>query len=384
MDSSATSQKPASVIGAVSDFYSSGNSNIHRGIYDLSANATDAFESARHKVAEFIGARNNNEIIFTSGTTEAINFVAHGWARKFLKKGDIVVTTIMEHHSNFVPWQKLQKEIGIELVILPIDKDYRLDYQVKDIDIARVKLLALTHGSNVLGTINPVAKIAGYFKTRGANAKLLVDAAQTIPHIPIDVGELEADFLAFSAHKMLGPTGVGVLYAKTELLEQMDPLIVGSHMIEMVTAEDSTWAPLPDKFEPGTRNIEGVIGLGAAIDYLQSIGHSDIVQHEQELTKYALDKLSQIDGLRLYGPPDTKDRLGVFSFTLDKIHPHDISEILNRTQVAVRSGHHCAQPLLQAMGVPGTIRASIYLYNTPADIDKLISGIQAAKRVFHV
>lgn len=382
LDSAATSQKPQAVIDAVADFYATSNANIHRGIYDLSQKATEAFEGVRQKTADFIGVADPSEIIFTANATEAINFVAYGWAKKHLKRGDIVVTSVMEHHSNFVPWLRLKEEIGIELVILPIDQEYRMDYQI-DIDFSRVKLIALTHASNVLGTINPIQDIAKYFKKKGADAKLLVDAAQSLPHLPVDVQTLGADFLAFSSHKMFGPSGVGVLYAKKALLNEMDPMIVGSHMIESVSKDQATWAEAPDKFEPGTRNIEGVIGLGAAIDYLQNLDMAKVEAYEKALTTYALDQFKK-HKVKMFGPSSEENRLGVFSFAVGDVHPHDTAEILNRSQVAVRAGHHCAQPLMQALGVTGTTRASIYLYNTKADIDKLMQGINDVKRVFHV
>ncbi len=383
LDSAATSQKPQAVIDAVAAFYTQTNANIHRGIYGLSQQATELFEGVRQKTADFIGAEDAAEIVFTANATESINFVAYGWARKHLNRGDIIVTSEMEHHSNFVPWLQLKKDIGIELVILPMNDAYRLDYK-QDMDFKRVKLIALAHASNVLGTINPIAEIATHFKQKGADAKLLIDAAQTVPHIPVDVVNLGADFLAFSAHKMLGPSGVGVLYAKKALLVDMEPLLVGSHMIETVTTQKATWADAPDKFEPGTRNIEGVIGLGAAIDYLQTIGLSDIANYEHELTTYALEQFTSQKNVRLFGPTDPADRLGVFSFAVADVHPHDEAEILNRSHVAVRAGHHCAQPLMQALGVAGTARASLYLYNTKEDIDKLLQGINEVKRVFHV
>lgn len=406
LDSSATSQKPQVVIDAVKNFYEKNNSNTHRGIYDLSQKATDLFENTRKKVAAFIGASSEQEIIFTSSTTEAINLAAYGWARKFLKTGDIIVLSEMEHHSNFVPWLRLRDEIGIELIFLPVMDDGRLDYssssfwqatlearpesvrdagQVSMTDIfKRVKLIALTHISNVLGTINPIADIVSYFKQNGSDAKLLIDAAQSIPHLPIDVQKLDCDFLAFSSHKMLGPSGVGVLFAKKEILEIMDPLLVGSHMIKKVTKEKATWADLPDKFEPGTRNIEGVIGLGAAIDYLQKIGMKEIAIYEKELTGYAIEMFKKQTKVKLFGPQTFENRIGVFSFVIEDIHPHDVAEILNRDNIAVRSGHHCAQVLMECLEVSGTARASFYIYNTKEDIDKLFEGIELVKKTFKV
>jgi cysteine desulfurase / selenocysteine lyase len=385
LDSAATSQKPKVVIDAVSEFYSKQNANIHRGIYDLSQNATAMFEETRQKVSKFINANDSSEIIFTSGTTEAINVVAYGWAKRNLKKGDVIVLTEMEHHSNMVPWLQLKKEIGFEIVYLPITEDYRLDYQnfSSVVDVKKIKLVSLTHASNVLGTVSPIEEIISYFKKINSDIKILIDAAQSVPHIPIDVQKIECDFLVFSSHKMLGPSGVGVLYGKRELLNSMDPLIVGSHMIQTVTKDNVTWACIPDKFEAGTRNIEGVIGLGAAIDYLQKVGFDTIQKHEKELIEYALIMFDRLN-IKLFGPKNSADRLGVFSFAIGDVHPHDVSEILNRFHIAVRAGHHCAQPLMEWLGVTGTVRASVYLYNTKEDIDMLEKGIEEVKKVFKV
>ncbi len=385
LDSAATNQKPQVVVDAVANFYLRNNAAIHRGIYDLSQQATDAYEMTRGKVGRFINASSPEEIVFTGNATMAINLVAYGWGKKHLQPGDIVVVSQMEHHSNLVPWLRLKEESGIELFFLPVGKDYRLDYQKVDgLDMERVKLIALTHASNVLGTINPIAKIAAYFKQQGADAKLLVDAAQSAPHFAIDVVGLGADFLVFSAHKTFGPSGVGVLYAKTDLLNQMDPLLVGSHMISSVSQTQATWAKVPDKFEPGSPNTEGVIGLGAAINYIQGVGWSKITTHEKKLTEYGLEQLQAEAGLTLFGPAEAIDRLGIFSFEIPGIHSHDVAEILNRNHVAVRAGHHCAQPLMHHLGVTGTVRASLQLYNTPADIDSLLNGIRQAKKVFGV
>ncbi len=385
LDSAATSQKPQAVIDTVTNFYAHNNASVHRGIYDLSQQATEAFENTRDKVALFIGAESPSEIIFTSGATAAINVVAYGWGKKHLKHGDIVVVSSMEHHSNLVPWQRLQQEVGIELFFLPLGKDYRLDYRkTKGLDFKRVKLLALTHVSNVLGTVIPISEIAAFFKARGADAKLVVDAVQSAPHLPVNVAELGADFLAFSSHKALGPSGVGVLYGKSALLHDMDPLMVGSHMITSVDQTSAEWAPAPNKFEPGMPNIEGVIGLGTAIDYIQSIGWPAITGHEQALTKHALGQLAAEPALKLFGPADAIDRLGIFSFEVPGIPAHDMAEILNRDHIAVRAGHHCAQPLMRCLGASGTARASLQLYNTTSDIDALIGGIRRAKKVFGV
>jgi cysteine desulfurase/selenocysteine lyase len=413
LDSGATAQKPQQVINAVTHFYTHTNANIHRGIYDLSQEATDLYESVRQQVACFLGSNNAEEIVFTGNTTEAINLVAYGWARKFLTKGDIIVFSEMEHHANIIPWIRLKDEIGVELVYLPIDKDFRLDYgsvfnchsgerssiesikkkrssqsanasfqDDKIIDPKRIKLIALTHVSNVLGTINPIADIVSFFKSKGCSAKMLIDGAQSVPHFPVNVQQLDCDFFAFSSHKMLGPSGVGVLWAKKELLEAMDPLFVGGNMIKIVTKESATWADVPTKFEAGTGKLEAVAGLGAAISYMQKVGFAAIQHHEKELTAYALQSLLVIKDFHLYGPQDAVNRLGVFSFDIANIHPHDIGDILNRKHIAVRTGHHCAQVLMKALGVSSTARASLYLYNTKEDIDMLVEGIKEVKRVF--
>jgi len=385
LDSAATSQKPQQVIDAVRNFYEFHNANIHRGIYELSQDATELFESTRKKVADFIGAYDSSEIIFTGNASEAMNIAAYGWARKFLQSGDIIVTSEMEHHSNIVPWLRLKEEKGIQIIFLPIDHEFRLDYTSllqRKIDPQKIKLIALAHASNVLGTINPIPKIISFFKKNNIYAKVLVDAAQSVPHMPIDVKSLDCDFLAFSSHKMVGPSGVGVFWAKKEILENMDPLFVGSHMIRTVSKEKATWADIPDMFEVGTRNLEGVIGLGAAIDYLQSVGMETIESYEKELSAYALQMLLNQKSVTLYGPKSIDNRLGVFSFNIANIHSHDVAEIFNRLHIAVRSGHHCAQPLMQFINEPATVRASLYLYNTKEDIDKLAEGIKLVKKTF--
>lgn len=382
LDSSATSQKPQSVIDAVTNFYELSNSNIHRGIYDLSQNATDMFETVRKKVADFMSVENEKEIVFTSGATQAINFVAYGYAEKFLQEGDSIVISEMEHHSNIVPWQRLKEKKNVDLIFLPITTDGRLDYKSFTGDFSKVKLLALTHVSNVLGTINPITEIVSHFKKNGSDAKVLIDAAQSIPHLAIDVKKLNCDFLVFSSHKMLGPSGVGVLFAKKELLEQMEPLLVGSQMIKRVKKDSVSYADVPQKFETGTGNIEGVIGLGAAIDYLQSIGMEEIERHEKELTEYALAMFAKQKEVTLFGPVGSENRIGVFSFAVGKVHTHDTAEILNRLHIAVRSGHHCAQPLMDCLQVAGTTRASFYIYNTKEDVDALEKGIEEVKKTF--
>lgn len=387
LDNAATSQKPMSVINSVTEFYEKFNANIHRGVYDLSEEATNRFEESRNKIAKFIGAENGSEIVFTANASEAINLVALKYVKKYLKKGDVIVASIMEHHSNFVPWQMLQKEIGIKFCILPITKNYELDYEkILDLRIpkSKIKLVALTQASNVLGTINPIEKIVRFLKNNGIKAKVLVDAAQSIPHMAIDVKKLGIDFLAFSSHKMLGPSGVGVLWAKSEILEKIDPLFVGGHMIEIVTQKRATWTAVPDRFEVGTARLEGVYGLASATDYLSNVGMKKIETYEKELTSYALEKLLNISGLKIFGKNTSKDRLGVFSFAIGDIHPHDIGEILNRRKIAIRTGHHCAQPLMRSLGVYGTARASTYIYNTKSDIDNLVKGIMDVKKIFKI
>ncbi len=413
LDSGATSQKPQEVIDAVSDFYTKKNANIHRGIYKLAEIATEVYENTRFRVSKFINAKSLNEIIFTTNTNHAINLVAYGWARKFLKSGDIIVLSEMEHHANIVPWLRLKEEKGVELIFLPIDKEYRLDSTAgaslqlaskhsrkrygadyksapakaldtfDTLDTSKIKLIALTHVSNVLGTINPLYKIIPYSK-KYTEAKILIDAAQSIPHLPIDVQELGIDFLAFSSHKMLGPTGVGVLWAKEELLDSMDPLLVGSNMIRTVTKNGATWADGPDKFEVGTSNLEGAAGLSAAISYLTKIGMKNIEDYERELTDYALEKLKNISYLTLHGPSKSESRLGIFSFNLKDAHPHDVAQVLDNQNIAIRSGHHCAQITMSALNVSATARASFYLYNAKEDVDKLVEGIGVVKRILKI
>ena len=383
LDSGATSQKPLSVINAVANFYTRQNANIHRGVYQLAEIATEIYESTRVQVSKFIGANSDKEIIFTGNTNQAINLAAYGWARKFLKEGDCIVLSEMEHNANIVPWLRLKEEKGIKLIFLPITKDFRLDYMSLQAN-PKIKLIALTHVSNVMGTINPLKKIITFIKKISPEAKILIDAAQSAPHLPINVQELDIDFLAFSSHKMLGPTGVGILWAKEELLEEMDPLLVGSNMITTVTKEKATWAQVPDKFEAGTANLEGVAGFSAAISYLQKIGMKNIIAHEQELIKYGLQKFRELPYLQIYGPATEQDRLAIFSFGIKGVHPHDISQILDRQQIAVRAGHHCAQITMQALGVSATARASFYIYNTREDVDRLIKGIETIREVLKI
>lgn len=392
LDSASTSQKPQTVINAVTHFYTHTNANIHRGIYGLAEEATEAYENAREKIATFIHANNSHEIVFTGNTNESINLVAHGWAKKFLKKGDIIVLSDMEHHANIIPWQRLKDEIGIVLHFLPLGAEYRLDYQslltslrgTKQSDPSKIKLIALTHASNVLGTINPIKEIISFLRNNNIHAKILIDGAQSAPHMPVDMQDLGCDFFAFSGHKMLGPSGIGVLWAKEELLDMMNPLFVGSQMIASVTKEKAIWMESPWKFEVGTGKLEAVVGLSAAVEYLTKIGMENVYQHEQSITKYALEEFRNIENIAFYGPKDTQDRLGIFSFTIDGVHAHDIAQILDRSGICVRSGHHCAQPLMQILKVPATARASLYLYNDEKDIDALIAGIEDVKKTLKV
>lgn len=387
LDSAATTQKPKTVIDAVTNFYTKYNSNVHRGVYDLSFEATEIYESTRKKIANFINAKDPAEIIFSGNTTEAINLVVLGYARKNLKNGDVVVLTEMEHHSNIVPWIRLKEEIGIKIFYLPIDKDFRLVYKSVDhanLDFKKIKIFSLTYTSNVLGTINPLEEIIPILKKKCVNAKFIIDAAQSIAHIKTDVQKLDCDFLAFSAHKMYGPSGVGVLWAKQELLKDLEPIFSGSHMVETATKEKVTFAPPPERFEAGTGKLEAVAGFGAAVDYVNTIGFNNITRLDKELTEYGIEELNKIKKIKVYGSKISKNRLPIFAFNVLGIHPHDVSEILNRTQICVRSGHHCAQVLLKTLDTSNTLRASLSLYNSTRDIDKLIEGIETAKKIFKI
>lgn len=380
LDSAATTQKPRQVIDAVSDYYSNYYANVHRGIYELSIKATEAYHSARQKVANFINASDWRSIVFTGGTTESINLVAYSWARKNLQKNDEILITEMEHHSNIVPWQLISKDTGAKLKYIPIKTDGTLDLNNIDKLITnKTKLVSVIHQSNVFGTINPIKKIINYAKK--VNAITLVDAAQSIPHSHVDVQDLDCDFLAFSGHKMLGPTGIGVLYGKIELLESMPPFMGGGDMINTVTMTESTWNDIPYKFEAGTPNIAQAIGLGAAIDYLNSIGMEEIYEYEQSLLKIALDKLKSIDGLEIYGHQNSENG-AVISFNLEGVHPHDLAQFLDQDSIAVRAGHHCAQPIMDKLGVSSTIRASFYLYNTEKEIDLLCESLRKTANFF--
>ena len=378
-DNGATTQKPDVVINAISDYYRNDNANVHRGIHQLSDRATKGFEGARKKVAQFIGAPSERQIIFTRGTTEAINLVATSWGRKFISEGDEIILSEMEHHSNLVPWQLLAQEKRAKLKFIPITDEGTLDFnQFEPILNKRTKLIAITHMSNVFGTINPIKRIIRMAKDRGI--PVLLDAAQSVPHLPINVEHLDCDFLAFSGHKMLGPTGIGVLYAKVARLENMDPYQGGGDMISSVWHEKSTWNEIPHKFEAGTPNIAGAIGLATAIDYLQTIGMENVALYEQELTSYAIEKMMQIPNMKIFG--NAPERGGVLSFNIGNVHPHDLSHFLDQQGIAVRAGHHCAQLIMRKLDIAATTRASFYIYNTFAEIDHFIDQLSEAQKFF--
>ncbi len=380
LDSGASSQKPRRVIVCLEEYYEHTNANVHRGVYKLSEEATFAFERARGKVARFIGARSHKELIFTRNTTEAINLVARAWGDANVRAGDRILLSVMEHHSNLVPWQQLVQRTGAMLDFLPIDAQGRL--VLEDLDALlteRTKLVALTHQSNVLGTINPVREIAA--RAHDAGALILVDGAQSVPHMPVNVQELGIDFLAFSGHKMCGPTGIGALWGRRNILEAMPPFLAGGSMIREVTLQTTTYADLPARFEAGTPAIGEAIALGEAVDFLSGLGMDKIFAHEQYLIGYALERLSGVEGLRIYGPTSLEQRGGALSFTLDGVHPHDIAAVLDGEGIAVRAGHHCCQPLHTLLDVPATARASFYLYNIPEEIDRLAAGLEKARKL---
>ena len=380
-DNAATSQKPRQVIDALVRYYEEYNANIHRAVHTLGEEATAAYEEAREKVARFINAPSTESIVFTRNTTEAINLVAYSWGNANIKEGDEILLTEMEHHSNLIPWQRLAAEKGATIRYIGLTDQQTLALDgLENLFEANTKMLAMPHVSNSLGTINPVEKIAQAARQRGV--MFLVDGAQGAPHLPVDVQAIGADFYAFSSHKMLGPTGVGVLYGRKELLEEMDPFLGGGEMIRKVTFEGATWNDLPWKFEAGTPNIADVIAFGAAIDYLSDLGMENVRAHEVEITSYALDRLRQLDDITLYGPHDPAQRGGVVSFNFGEIHPHDIGQVLDQYGVAVRAGHHCTQPLMRSLGVAGTARASFYVYNTPDEVDVMIEGLKAARAIF--
>ena len=381
LDSGATTQKPIQVIKAVEEFYQKYNANPHRGAYSLSVEATEQYENTRTKIAKFINARHREEIIFSKNATESLNLIAYSYGMDNLKKDDEVVISIMEHHSNLVPWQKVTKKTGSKLNYMYINDEFELtDEEIENKITDKTKIVGITHVSNVLGTINNVKKIIKYAHKKGAI--VIVDASQSIPHMKIDVQDLDADFLAFSGHKMLAPLGIGVLYGKKEILNKMSPFLMGGDMIEYVYEQDTTFAPLPNKFEAGTQNVEGVIGLGAAIDYIENLGYEKIQEIEKQVLSYAREELSKLDFLDLYITPNENNHSSVISFNIKGVHPHDVASILDTEGVCVRSGNHCAQPLMRFLGIDSTCRASFYIYNTKEDVDKLVSALNKAYDMF--
>ena len=381
LDSGATTQKPIQVIKAVEEFYQKYNANPHRGAYSLSVEATEQYENTRTKIAKFINAKHREEIIFSKNATESLNLIAYSYGLDNLKKDDEVVISIMEHHSNLVPWQKMTKQTGSKLNYMYINENYQItDEEIERKITDKTKIVGITHVSNVLGTINNVKKIIKYAHKKGA--VVIVDASQSIPHMKIDVQDLDADFLVFSGHKMLAPLGIGVLYGKREILNKMTPFLMGGDMIEYVYEQDTTFAPLPNKFEAGTQNVEGVIGLGAAIDYIENLGYDKIQEIEHEVISYARQELSKLDYLTLYTTPNEENHSSVFSFNIKGVHPHDVASILDSEGVCVRSGNHCAQPLMRFLGIDSTCRASFYIYNTKEDVDRLVKALDKAYNMF--
>ena len=381
LDSGATAQKPQMVIDAIDNFYDKFNANPHRGAYTLSIEATAMYEDTRAKIAKFINARHAEEIIFSKNASESLNLLAYSYGLDNLKKGDDVVISIMEHQSNLVPWQFVTQKTGSELKYMYINDEFELSKEEIESKITdNTKIVGITHVSNVLGTINNVKEIIKYAHKKGAI--VIVDASQSIPHMKIDVQDLDADFLVFSGHKMFAPLGIGVLYGKRELLNKMNPFLMGGDMIEYVHEQNTTFAPLPNKFEAGTQNVEGVVGLGAAIDYINSIGYDKIQEHDREIVEYAREKLLKLDYLDLYMTPNVENHSAVISFNIKGVHPHDVASILDSENVCVRSGNHCAQPLMRFLGIDSTCRASFYVYNTKDDIDRLVAGIEKAYKMF--
>jgi len=381
LDNAATSQKPKQVIASLTDYYEQTNANVHRGVHTLSIESTDDYELARTKVAKFINAPRPEEVIWTRNTSESLNLVAATWAEKNVGAGDNIVITVMEHHSNIVPWQQLAAKKNAELRYLAADEGGLLDVSnVDSIIDSRTKIVAATHMSNVLGTINPIAMLAN--QVHAVGGVILVDAAQSVPHMAVDVQELDADFLCFSAHKMLGPTGIGVLYGKYDLLDEMPPYMFGGDMIMEVTYEDASWNDLPYKFEAGTPNIADAIATGAAVDYLSELGMDNVWQHEQELTAYAMEQILSLDNVKVLGPQNPSLRGGVISFIHDTIHPHDLGTALDQQGIAIRTGHHCAMPLVRSFDVVAAARASFYIYNTKSEVDALVNGISETEGYF--
>ena len=386
LDSGATSQKPESVITAEADFYRTKNAAVHRGAHLVAEEASDAYEGARANLAKFIGAQ-TDEVIFTKSATESLNFLAYSFGNKnskiCLKAGDEIVVSEMEHHANLIPWQQLAERIGAKLTWLPITSDGRLDLsKISQVITGKTKIVAITHQSNVFGTIVPIDQIVK--AARSAGAFIILDACQSVPHFPVDVKKLDVDFLAFSGHKMLGPTGIGILWGKSELLEQLEPALFGGSMVDSVTMETATWAKAPRKFEAGVPNMAQAVGLSAAVDYLNNVGMANVESHELALTKELLEGLSQISAVNVIGPLDMKDRGGVVSFTIDGVHPHDVGQVLDQYGIAVRTGHHCAWPLMRKLNLVGTTRASFHLYNDSKDVQALLQGVIKTKEYFKV
>lgn len=379
LDNAATTQKPRQVIEAIREYYEAYNANVHRAIHALGERATAAYEAARRKVARFVHAPSESSIVYVKNASEAINLVAYAWGRSHVKEGDEILLTPMEHHSNLVPWLQLAKASGARVRYLELTSEGELDLgSLERLLTERTRIVALTHASNVLGTINPVEKVVE--AAHAVGSRVLVDGAQSAPHMPVDVQAMGCDFFVFSAHKMCGPTGIGVLYGRPELLDEMDPFMFGGEMIRTVTLEGATWNDIPWKFEPGTPNVAGAIGLGAAIDYLEAVGMEQIRRHEQELVQYALEVLGGMEGVEIYGPKG--ERAGLVAFNYGEIHPHDLSTALDQEGIAIRAGHHCAQPLMEWLDVPATARASFYLYNTKEEIDALAEALLKAKEFF--
>ena len=380
LDNAATTQKPQSVIDALSHYYSTMNANIHRGLHTLAEEATAAYEGVRQQVADFIGAASHREIVFTRNTTESLNLLAYTLGAR-LRPDDEIVLSAAEHHSNLVPWQLLAQRSGAVLRFIELNEDQQIDVDTARAAInANTRIVSVVHISNVLGSITPIAEISEM--ARAVGATMIVDAAQSAPHVPVDVNELGADFIAFSAHKMLGPTGVGVLWGRRELLADLDPFLGGGEMISVVTREESSWAALPHKFEAGTPNIADVIAFGAALDFLNDVGMDTIAEHDAEITSYAVERLSRLEGLDIYGPANPDERSAVIAFNYRDIHSHDVATILDRSGIAVRAGHHCAQPLMRTLEVPATARASFYLYNQRSEVDALVDGLLEAGEIF--
>ena len=381
LDSGATTQKPTSVLEAIEKFYKNENANPHRGAYGLSIEATEIYENTRDKIAKFINAKHREEIIFSKNASESLNLIAYSYGLDNLKKDDEIVLSIMEHHSSLVPWQMVAKKTESKLNYMYINDNFEIsDEEIETKITDKTKIVGITHVSNVLGTINNIEKIIKYAHKKGAI--VVVDGSQSIPHMEIDVQKLDADFFVFSGHKMLAPLGIGILYGKREILNKMNPFLMGGDMIEYVYEQETTFAPLPNKFEAGTQNVEGVIGLGAAIDYIKNIGYNKIQEIEKEVTSYARQELSKLEYLTLYLTPNEEKHSSVISFNIKGVHPHDVASILDSENVCVRSGNHCAQPLLRSMGIDSTCRASFYIYNTKEDVDKLVIALNKAYNMF--